>query len=142
MCDVECEGLAFNELGKIGYKINLSADNFFVDHDNWYENDGRAATEPRPTVQYWCEKCHLAPIPTGVGETLDPNKWYYDIRMYWPSNTSAIRLSNKIYENEYVSSWSDSLVATKIEAMREKERTVSVENSNIYNITQTIAETF
>ena len=28
VCHVECEGLAFHELGKIGYKCSLSADEF------------------------------------------------------------------------------------------------------------------
>ena len=142
MCDVECEGLAFNELGKIGYKITLSADNFYVDHDDWFENDGNAATEPRETVQYWCEKCNLIPLPQNNNTILDPTKWYYDIRMYWPSASSSERLVNKVYENEYVSSWDDNLIPTKVESAREKERSVSAENSNIYNITQTIAETF
>ena len=142
MCKVECEGLAFHELGKIGYKINLNADNFYVDHDEWYENDGDPATEPRETVQYWCEQCNLIPLPQNTNTILDPTKWYYDIRMYWPSNSSSERLANKIYENEYVSSWSDGLIPTKVESAREKERSVSAENSNIYNITQTIAETF
>jgi hypothetical protein len=32
-CDVECEGLAFHELGKIGYKITLSQDEFLTRYE-------------------------------------------------------------------------------------------------------------
>ena len=38
-CDVECEGLAFHELGKIGYKIALSADIFYLEFEDWFNSD-------------------------------------------------------------------------------------------------------
>ena len=39
-CDVKCEGLAFHELGKTGYKISLSSDDFYEEDRVWFENDG------------------------------------------------------------------------------------------------------
>jgi len=38
MVEVETEGLAFHELGKIGYKIKLSAQDFYNDTDDWFNN--------------------------------------------------------------------------------------------------------
>jgi len=38
-CDVSCEGLAFHELGKIGYKISLSAEDVNRDVEQWEEED-------------------------------------------------------------------------------------------------------
>jgi len=35
VCHVECEGLAFNELGKVGYKRSLSADEFNNEYYEW-----------------------------------------------------------------------------------------------------------
>lgn len=57
----------------------------------------------------------------------------------------GLRRYDKIYEDDYVSSWdyqNDRLVPMAYEAKREKCRSIDEENSNIYNITQTIAETF
>jgi len=34
-CSIECEGLAFHELGKIGYKISLSDQDFYNDDYDW-----------------------------------------------------------------------------------------------------------
>jgi hypothetical protein len=34
-CEVHCEGLAFHELGKIGYKYVLSLDEYMADVDAW-----------------------------------------------------------------------------------------------------------
>ena len=34
-CDIEAEGLAYHELGKKGYKISLSAEEFELDYENW-----------------------------------------------------------------------------------------------------------
>jgi hypothetical protein len=39
-CYVKCEGLAFHELGKIGYKISLSSDDFYEEYDNWFKGIG------------------------------------------------------------------------------------------------------
>lgn len=36
-CDVEAEGLAFEELGKIGYKLSLNYDEYYIDSEKWLE---------------------------------------------------------------------------------------------------------
>ena len=50
--------------------------------------------------------------------------------------------SNKVYEEEFVTSWDVHLNPLSVERAREKERMIDVSESNIYNITQTIAEQF
>jgi len=66
--------------------------------------------------------------------------------MDWSSYSQALsRDSHKVYEEEYTSSWdieNNTLIPRKNDAFREKMRNVEIEESNIYNITQTIAETF
>ena len=57
------------------------------------------------------------------------------------------RNSNKVYEDAYVANWElndneDALIAERIEDATEKLRMVDVSDSNLYNITQKIAETF
>jgi hypothetical protein len=37
-CDVSCEGLAFHELGKIGYKIEFSTDVLTEKNTEWYNS--------------------------------------------------------------------------------------------------------
>jgi hypothetical protein len=75
-----------------------------------------------------------------------PNKWYYKVEMNWDSYGSNLnKESDKIYEDEYVASWEESdgkLIPSKTEASREKERPVEISESNVYNITQKIAESF
>ena len=157
-CKVECEGLAFHELGKIGYKYSLSEEDFLVNLASWQENgywikpDGETKdyNEPQETVDYWCEQCFLRPY--GSDAIPDPRKWYYKVEMDWRSfeqtadedNTEIQRESNKIYEESYATNWNQYLEPDRnsVQAAREKNRPVSINNSNIYNITQTIAETF
>ena len=38
-CEVECEGLAFNELGKTGYNIDLSQELYELDVENGYKQE-------------------------------------------------------------------------------------------------------
>ena len=192
MCDIECEGLAFHELGKIGYKIELSQDDFINEWNEWatekYENEAEhAAREPKNNINYWCDKI------------FKNTKWHYSIYMDWaaydgyvtvryefpssrvdlalidistiwagedfhdeiipyidltPEERATIdarrtelglRLNTKIYEDEYVSSWTnngDSLTPSKTEAKKEKYRLLDEKESNIYNLSQAIAETF
>ena len=153
ICSVECEGLAFHELGKVGYKVNLSQDNFLLDKAEWDEctstpkywtkrNGEQCFEEPAQTVQYWCEQCDLERVPDD--ETLmQSNKWYYTIQMNWGSfGYSSDRSPEKVYEEEYISSWTNNLAPNTIEEYREKYRPVEASESNLYNITQNIAETF
>jgi len=41
--------LAFHELGKIGYKLELNADEFELDHKKWEESD-KTEDEPVATL--------------------------------------------------------------------------------------------
>lgn len=157
ICNVECEGLPFHELGKIGYKISLSSDLFLLNKKEWDEwkanpndptevrhwtkRDGTiCTTEPKQNLQYWCEQCGLAPLPQSTA-LIDSTKWYYDVQMNWDSFSIA-RSSNIIYENEYVAAWTNDLTPKTLQGQQEKWRPVQAEGSNIYNITQTIAQTF
>ena len=142
-CDVTCEGLAFHELGKQGYKYSLSLEEYMTDLEKWH-NDPYTSREDmiRPTVQYWCKKIGLEPAPEN--KPMEFGQWYYAIDMKWESNApdSFIRDKKIVYEDAYVSQWNDNLLAQKVEASREKERIVEIQESNIYNITQEIAKQF
>ena len=165
-CEVSAEGLAFQELGKIGYKISLSSDGFLEEYNEWYEStvgtdteeekfdyqteEEKASTEPINNLNYWCDKI------------FKNSRWTYSIQMNWSGYDGIIieldndareaqgfRRTDKIYEEEYVSSWEHVgneeegiLVPTNMVAFKEKLRLIDVEKSNIYNITQTLAETF
>lgn len=74
--------------------------------------------------------------------------------MDWSHHSASDRVSNKIYEDSYVSSWgiqtttendqitSEKLVSQHFELGKEKARLIDCKNSNRYNITQSIAEAF
>jgi hypothetical protein len=54
---------------------------------------------PRPTLQYWNDK---------VFKRKDGNwkwDWTYEIQMDYSNNPGLGREKNKVYEDEYVSSW-------------------------------------
>ena len=140
-CEVKCEGLAFHELGKIGYKLDLSPDIFYLDYKKWAEEDGDPEHEPIQSLDYWCEQAGLELLDKNT--IINPKRWYYSVQM----NQSAFegqytRSSNKLYEETYVTSWDEDLNPIASKSYQIKARPVEVKNSNIYNITQTIAETF
>jgi hypothetical protein len=63
--------------------------------------------------------------------------------MNWNSFDNTIsRDTTKVYEEPYTSSWENNLTPKAIENYKEKARGVEVEKSNLYNITQSIAEKF
>lgn len=145
-CEVKCEGLAFHELGKQGYKITLSQENFEEKYKKWTESD-KSEPEPTFTLDYWCgdkETCDLSVRPTeGI---IDPNTWYYTVRMNQESfknGTGALaRSSAKIYEEPVPIHWNENLIPDQYIEYKEKERMVTADKSNLYNLTQTIAEAF
>jgi hypothetical protein len=47
ICNITCESLAFNELGKIGYNYNLSLADYELDRQTWEESGAVAANEPK-----------------------------------------------------------------------------------------------
>ena len=142
-CEVSCEGMAFHELGKRGYKISLTSDDFYDEDYEAFKSGGAA---PHATLQYWLNK-FLTPKPTN-GEPIDKNTWYYEVQMDWSSyDNASLRDSHKIYEDIYISSWryDDNSAIYKpdtVTSLQEKERMVDLEESNIYNLTQDLAEIF
>ena len=162
-CEITASGLAFQELGKIGYKKSLSQDDFLVEYEEWFDKygdqDNPEIPEPRATIDYWCKKI------------FENSKWTYSVQMDWSVydgtvsgdkpyskmsqserdviNTARenhtpepLRRMDKVYEDDYVAAWDDNLKPVELVKFKEKERMVEAEKSNLYNITQTIAETF
>ncbi len=169
-CEVSAEGLAFQELGKVGYKISLLSQDFIDEYNDWYNStvgkntedktfdypnkEAKAAAEPKNNINYWCKKI------------FKNSHWTYSIQMDWSSydgiitegeidndgrEAKGLRRTDKIYEEEYVSSWEHKesevdgvgiLVPTAMENFKEKFRLVDLEKSNIYNLTQDLAKTF
>lgn len=212
-CEVECSGMFFQELGKKGYKISLTEDDYYNDYDEYIEaitNNDNSIDEPINNINYWCDK------------VFENSEWYYSIQMDWTSydgiayrrsaipgdalyynleliteglsdtgagpivgiarvgyavlgsysrfvngeyisyqdltdtekelvnekrEAAGLRLNNKVYEDEYVTSWdvdvnNEKLVPREYEKFKEKCRLMEESNSNIYNLTQAIAEKF
>lgn len=145
VCEVESEGLAFQELGKNGYKLSFSQESFQLDYDKWWKDENRKEeNEPIASIDYWAKQ---------IFENTD---WNYEVRMDWSSfdgvldeseraKNAKLRQSNKIYEEEYIASWKDNngkLTPMELVDFKEKARLIKVEKSNRYNITQTLAKTF
>ena len=145
-CDVTCEGLAFHELGKVGYKISVESDDFYNDDYNWFKDrkwtDKKGVehtTQPLANLQYW--------LNLFLNDTYtSPREWYYEIQMnYSAFPDAAERESNKVYEEAYPSSWKvedNKLTVATVEPAQEKARLVDLVESNIYNLTQDLAEAF
>ena len=132
---VSANGLAFAELGKVGYKLELTQDilEFEVEKDNTIV----------PTIDYWLDKVFPSEKDANgrVKRWLTP--WCYEVKTeYYESD----RVAGKVYDEEYVNNWNvgsdGTLTAASYEPTREKARIISCKDSNKYNITQTIAETF
>jgi len=156
ICEIEGEGLAFNELGKQGYKISLSPE------DLWNTETGETFNN---NINYWCNK------------VFKNSNWHYSIQMDWSAFDGIIfshdnynsyedmpeserdsynknyragaqlRRCDKIYEDAYVASWvinpdTGKLIPNILEKEKEKFRTINSSESNRYNLIQTIAETF
>lgn len=169
-CEVTAEGLAFQELGKVGYKISLMSQDFLNEYQDWYNStvgidtdeekfdyqtkEEKDANEPKNNINYWCDKI------------FKNSYWTYEIQMDWSvfdgiivdfskavdneeRERNGLRRTDRVYEEEYISSWElegseldGILVPTKMENFKEKLRLVDLEKSNIYNLTQNLAETY
>lgn len=143
MYDIHCEGLAFHELGKIGYKTALSSDDFLAEYKAWFD-DALGDEMPGQSLSYWNDKVFKYTDLDGIIKWR--YNWEYEVQMDWSSfSFSGNRATTKVYEEEYVESWNftNNLFTPKsVQGAREKWRAIDVEESNVYNITQTIAETF
>ena len=132
---VSANGLAFAELGKVGYKLELTQDILELE----VEKDNTIV----PTIDYWLDKVFPSEKDANgkVKRWLTP--WCYEVKTeYYESD----RIAGKVYDEEYVNNWNvgsdGTLTAASYEPTREKARIISCKDSNKYNITQTIAETF
>ena len=146
-CEVSAEGLAFQELGKIGYKISLSSQDFLDEYNEWAEGE-QTLPEPKNNIIYWCDKI------------FQNSNWTYEIQMDWTAydgivskmdnetrEQKGLRRTDMIYEDEYIASWSYDksqkvLIPSRLEPFKEKLRLVDLEKSNIYNLTQDVAQAF
>ena len=89
-CEVFAEGLAFQELGKIGYKISLSEQDFFDEYEKWEKGEysseeDKKKAEPISNLQFWCDRM------------FKNSKWIYSIQMDWSIYDGVIntKLTNK-----------------------------------------------
>ena len=143
---IKAEGLAFHELGKTGYKISLSQENYEVVENDWFDNGYNYETReqlqrPLMNIQFWNDLI----FKDSDGDWC--TNWTYEVRMDWSafSNDRKTRKSDILYEDAYVSSWElqgENIKPRAVEDLREKERPIEVSESNYYNVTQTIAEQF
>lgn len=105
-------------------------------------------------INYWMDK------------VVDGTDWEYSVQTDWAAYDGVIvenygklskfsqdyinndreknnlRRMDKMYEDEYVSSWDDDINPLTYESVVEKQRVIEAQESNRYNITQTIAEKF
>ena len=89
-CEVKCHGLAFHELGKQGYSINLSEDDFLEEYEIYNEAANKNnLTEPKNNIDYW------------INKVLENSNWEYVICMDWSQydgiiNNTYIKNNNTI----------------------------------------------
>ena len=155
---IEASGLAFAELGKVGYKLELTKD-IVLDEikaaqdihkwDKEYDNPPTLEGNTIVTnINYWLDKV----FPNQKDENNNITKWLtpwcYEIRMDWRYYAED-RDSSKIYDDAFISNWTvqgvgdkATLVPTEKTEQQEKARLIDCKNSNKYNITQDIAEAF
>ena len=142
-CDIHCTELAFEELGKIGYKISLTAGDLEADDAEWFKtghwnNNGvKDYNQPNGSIQYWNNKI--------FGNNTAPN-WTYEVRMNWDGYLdSENRSSSIIYEEEYLN-WkaeqNGDLVSEHVLHKEKWRSALDLKESNIYNLTQSLAELF
>ena len=144
MYDIHGESLAFHELGKIGYKTALSSGDFEEEYKQWFSYSSSSVDSPAQNLQYWNDKVFKFLDEDGVSKWR--YNWEYEVQMDWSSfSFSNDRDPTRVYEEEYVSSWdfeNSAFRPKSVQGAREKWRAIDTEESNVYNITQTIAETF
>ena len=143
-CKITCEGLAFHELGKIGYKVSLTAEDFYAEDEKLFSENGTSA---HPTLQYWLD--HFIKPWNDEESVRHLNQWYYIVDMDWSSYSQLeggdARAVDKIYEEPYTSSWElgDNIILSRdVKIAQEKERLVDLKESNYYNLTQDLAKSF
>ena len=204
-CSVKGSGLAFQELGKIGYNISLSSADYYNEYNEYYDSVLKRAEEEGlndQEIQELLTKAPLNNLPYWCNKIFKNTDWTYSIQMDWyahdgkmlqriTNNTSGtatvvdiavvdkaqlgseignrevisytdltekqkitinqvrqdlgLRRYDTVYEDEYVASWVEkdsSLIPNEFISHKEKTRLVELKDGNIYNYSQTLAETF
>lgn len=134
-CNVECSGLAFYELGKIGYNLTFNEDTIIAEEEELPNPNDTIS----PTLNYWMDKVFP---PTGNDDT---EEWQYKIAMdYSEIYTGADPAV--VYEEPGIVSWSDAVAGRFTPIYRsgliQKVRFPNIEKSNKYNICQDLAELY
>ena len=98
-CSIEGEGLAFNELGKQGYKISLSADDLYAEiNDKLDELDDTVSSDSfilineisvKNNINYWVDK------------VLEGTNWKYSVQMDWSIVDGIANEAYRIYGTTY-----------------------------------------
>ena len=111
--------MAFAELGKTGYKIELS--------ETVLEKDGY----PNPVISYWQDKVFPNEKDADGNITKWLTPWCYEIRMDWRDYPDEERNANKVYNDARVSAWvldnndkPTEIIPQAYEPYKEKERLV------------------
>jgi hypothetical protein len=110
--DITCSGLAFSELGKVGYKLELTSETFEIELNKLIDSNPNEAANLLPTLDYWLDKVfpNKKDANGKIIKWLTP--WCYEVRMDWSYYSTANnlpnttgRLPNKMYDDSYVTSW-------------------------------------
>jgi len=76
-------------------------------------------------------------------DALNPTEWYYDIRMAHTSLDHTVTVyDDKIYTESYIDDWTDDGKPASYSGLHEMLKVVDLKESNLYNITQDLAEKF
>ena len=115
---VSANGLAFAELGKIGYKLELTQDTL--------ELELESNSEITPTINYWLDKVFPNEKDANGNIINWLTSWCYEIKTeYYDENL----LPGKVYDEEYVNNWSigsdGTLTIESFEPSREKARIIN-----------------
>ncbi len=129
-CQISCNALSTMDLGKIGSKIVL-------DSDTVLNEEKELGELIDPTINYWLDK-----IFPNDGEGNWETGWSYDIQMDYSLDLIAGKLSSKCYEDNKIIGYDSESNPIYSDEPIEKKRFITIKDSNKYNITQTIAETF
>lgn len=117
-----------------------------VIHD--YDYDSQISSEtieiPATDITYEDIDNFVEVTKVEYGAIPEPDIWYYRVEMNYDGYSNANeRAVYKVYEDEYVSSWgNDGTTPESVESLQEKCRLLDESESNRYNLTQKIAETF
>lgn len=99
-CEVECEGLAFNELGKTGYNIDLSQELYELDCENGYKQeefqtiDSDSFVLKQKTTEVKEIKLIYNPDSENnsievIPDSIEYNEYNYQATVYLPEDASA-----------------------------------------------------